>query len=72
MSELNFNVLGNTANFQKETQQLHEAISGLESDFKTLYAGAENSIQGIEQLISNLRSQIDSSWRMFFIRCFRI
>lgn len=61
MSELNFNVLGNTANFQKETQQLHEAISGLESDFKTLYAGAENSIQGIEQLISNLRSQIDST-----------
>lgn len=61
MSELIFNVLGNTANFQKETQQLHEAISGLESDFKTLYAGAENSIQGIEQLISNLRSQIDST-----------
>lgn len=61
MSELNFNVLGNTADFQKKTQQLHEAISGLESDFKTLYAGAENSIQGIEQLISNLRSQIDST-----------
>ncbi len=61
MSELNFNVLGNNADFQKETQQLHEAISGLESDFNTLYAGAENSIKGIEQIISDLRSQIDST-----------
>lgn len=61
MSELNFNVLGNNAEFQKETQQLHEAISGLGSDFKALYADAGNSIKGIEQLISDLRSQIDST-----------
>lgn len=61
MSELNFNVLGNNADFQKETQQLHEAINGLESDFNTLYAGAENSIKGIEQFIRDLRSQIDST-----------
>ncbi len=61
MSELNFNVLDNTVDFQKEAQQLHEAIGGLEADFKTLYTGAENSIKGIEQLICDLRSQIDST-----------
>lgn len=61
MSELNFNVLDNTADFQKEAQQLHEAIGGLEADFKTLYTGAENNIKGIEQLICGLRSQIDST-----------
>lgn len=61
MSELNFNVLGNNADLQKESQLLHEAISGLESDFKDLHASAEDSITGIEQLISDLRTQIDST-----------
>lgn len=61
MSELNFNVLGNNADLQKESQLLHEAISGLESDFKDLYASAEDSIKGIEQLIIDLRAQIDST-----------
>lgn len=61
MSELSFNVLVNNAEFQKETQQLHEAISGLGADFKVLYADTGNSIKGIEQLISDLRLQIDST-----------
>lgn len=61
MSELDFNVLGNNADLQKESQLLHEAISGLESDFKDLYVSAEDSIKGIEQLISDLRAQIDST-----------
>lgn len=61
MSELSFNVLGNNAEFQRETQQLHEAISGLESDLEALYTGAANSIKRVEQLISDLRSQINGT-----------
>lgn len=67
MSELNFNVLGNNADLQKESQLLHEAISGLESDFKDLYASAEDSIKGIEQLISDLRAQIDSTIATLYV-----
>lgn len=61
MSELNFNVLGNTTDIQKETRQLHEALRGLSSDFKAFYAGAEDSIEGTEQLINHLRLQIDNT-----------
>ena len=61
MSELSFGIIDNNADFQQKTNQLREAIDGLESDFATLYTNAGNSIKGIEQLVNDLRVQIDST-----------
>lgn len=33
MSELNFSIMDNNADFQQKTKQLREAIDGLETDF---------------------------------------
>lgn len=59
MSELNFSIMDNNADFQQKTKQLREAIAGLETDFTNLYISAGNSIKGIEQFINELRAQID-------------
>lgn len=61
MSELSFGIIDNNADFQQITNQLREAIDGLESDFATLYTNVGNSIKGIEQFINDLRVQIDST-----------
>ena len=61
MSELSFGIIDNNADFQQKTNQLREAIDGLESDFATLYTNAGNSIKGIEQLVNDLRVQIDGT-----------
>ena len=59
MSELNFSIMDNNADFQQKTKQLREAIAGLETDFINLYTSAGSSIKGIEQFINELRAQID-------------
>lgn len=61
MSELSFSIMDNNADFIEKTIQVREAINELEADFKSLSAGAENSIKGIECFVNDLRAQINST-----------
>lgn len=61
MSELSFSIIDNNADFIEKTIQVREAINELEADFKSLSAGAENSIKGIECFVNDLRAQINST-----------
>ena len=61
MSKLNFSISGNDTDLQQKTKQIREAIDGLGSDFTTLYANVESSVEGIELFIKDLRTQIDST-----------
>nr|WP_302829782.1 hypothetical protein [uncultured Bacteroides sp.] len=61
MSELNFDISGNNADFIKQATQIGGAIDDLGTEFKTLSANTEICTETMEVFFETMKKQIDST-----------